>query len=114
MKIRTGFVSNSSSSSFVVLLSKEQDTEFQKKLSPIQKEVLGACAREEKIFLGNDVVAYTGWSNAGGYSNFEDVYIDDEGLDENEYYEKYGRYPYASEFFDDLFPEDAITIGVDF
>jgi len=55
MKIRTGFVSNSSSSSFIILMKKEDYKEFYKSLEPKLKKIiksndLGCCVNDLKHF----------------------------------------------------------------
>lgn len=70
MKIRDGHVSNSSSSSFVLLTSKENYVKAFADATPYQRAVAEAM-KEEGKFLGIDVVSFSGWSDAGGGSSFE-------------------------------------------
>ena len=65
MKIRTGFVSNSSSSSFVIMSDKETIKQALSLLTPKQKkfiknEILGIAEREKVIVDGKQYVLYFG------------------------------------------------------
>jgi len=71
MKVRDGHVSNSSSSSFVLLTSKENYEKAVADATPWQRAVAEAMKGEEGKFLGIDVVSFCGWSDAGGGSSFE-------------------------------------------
>jgi hypothetical protein len=58
MKIRTGFVSNSSSSSFVIFLKEKDYEEVYNELSPLEKELVDYLEPQNKkwfcfYFLGN-------------------------------------------------------------
>ena len=57
MKIRSGFVSNSSSSSFVIVVLKEAHENALKQMTPYQSDVIGQLIYKEGKFLGNDIVA---------------------------------------------------------
>lgn len=93
MKIRQGFVSNSSSSSFVIMTTKENHDKIMEKLTPFEKAVVEALGVTEEKFNGVDVVL-------SGYMNIMDSggpwdYLDVDGNDENKDFdlgEAYGKY----------------------
>ena len=64
MKIRTGFVSNSSSSSFVIMIDKENldKTEFTEKERLFLNEML---TDEPEDFVGRKVITYTNYTTMG-------------------------------------------------
>lgn len=69
MKIRTGFVSNSSSSSFVALMSKEKYDELISKMDdPLHRAVVEELS-SETTFMGKECVKYSYMS--GNYSYLE-------------------------------------------
>lgn len=74
MKLRNGFVSNSSSSSFVLVTTKENYDRALAKATPYQQAVAKAMA-EIKPFGGKEVVLFTTF-DCHGYSNFENLDID--------------------------------------
>ena len=95
MKVRSGFVSNSSSSSFTIIMTPEQEKEWLEQLNCYEKQVIEAdngLSREEKEFNGNPVIVYSGYS--GNYDTFDDVELElieeDVELNDEEFYEKYG------------------------
>lgn len=112
MKIRNGFVSNSSSSSFVILLTKEQNEELLKNVDDYQRAILVELAEEKKAF-GQDLILYAG--SEGNYSIFEDWCVEEfEDMDDEEFEEKFGYEKYAGEgFYNIKWPEDVLNISVD-
>jgi hypothetical protein len=76
MKIRLGFVSNSSSSSFVLIVDKELHDKVRETLPPIVQEVVD-FAMEEKVVFGRRMMVYHDLNTMGGYSYvWEDCPID--------------------------------------
>lgn len=68
MKIRSGFVSNSSSSSFLILLTKEAYDEVISGVDPLAQAVVEQLSRKTK-FLGTECVAYSRMS--GNHDDFD-------------------------------------------
>ena len=73
MKIRSGFVSNSSSSSFVAFLPEEDFNKIHDSLSVLDAAVVSAVGVSRMQFLGNDCVSF-GYVS-GNYSTLE--YMDE-------------------------------------
>jgi hypothetical protein len=113
MKIRNGFVSNSSSSSFVVILTKNQYTELLKTIDDYQKAVLDALGHEEAKVCGQDAIIFQGVQ--GNISSFEDMEIDvDRNLSQKEWSKKYKYERYSQEAFDAIpWPEGTWSGGTD-
>lgn len=82
MKIRNGFVSNSSSSSFMIALKEEDFNEIYKGLSPLEKELVDHLGTEEKKAFGINLRVLSGME--GNYSSFEDFSSDLELTEEEE------------------------------
>lgn len=91
MKVRNGFVSNSSSSSFVIIMTEEQQHQWLEKLNAYEKQVVDALSCSTDMFSGMKVFIYSGMT--GNYSSYEDLSIEildeDKDLDEDEFYSKY-------------------------
>ena len=93
MKTRTGFVSNSSSSSFVIMVSKETYDKAYKEMTPIQKDVAEWLKADGKF---GDIETVTIPYNYGNYSTMEDYEVGDgetglqltENFDENAFDEE--------------------------
>ncbi len=56
MKTRQGFVSNSSSSSFIIITTKENHERVLKDLHPFYQEIIKILIEEGASFLGKDVI----------------------------------------------------------
>ena len=67
MKIRTGFVSNSSSSSFLLIAKQSAYDDIVKDLTKFEIAVAEALSSKSKLF-GEDVVVFSGWSDSGSSS----------------------------------------------
>lgn len=70
MKIRNGFVSNSSSSSFVLFASKEAFDLAQKDLTDNQKKAIAPFISSTDKFLGRDMLCYRYTSGDYGDEEF--------------------------------------------
>lgn len=111
MKIRQGFVSNSSSSSFVILMTEDQYKELHEKVDVNQKALMEELKTEVKAF-GLDLIQMAGCE--GNYSIFEEMEIADDELEEDEFEEKYGYEMYASEaWYNISWPKDIIQVDVE-
>jgi len=87
MKIRNGFVSNSSTSSFIIILSKEKYNKLLTEVDSYQKAVLEELGFEEDTILGQRAVIITG--SKGNYSSFKDIVVDENLYDPEKVYECY-------------------------
>lgn len=80
MKIREGFVSNSSSSSFILLMDAEKVDSIKDQLKPLELAMLEFATTKSKAF-GREVYLHTrsnthGWSDWEEYSDNLEVIID--------------------------------------
>ena len=82
MKIRTGFVSNSSSSSFVITTTKKAYDRFLSTASEYEKAVLNALESDTAKLDGVDVVSFSCYSDCGGGGTFDSI---NENVDPEEY-----------------------------
>jgi len=78
MKIRNGFVSNSSSSSFVIAVKKDVHEKVLKQLTEYEKDVIEQIAEKDTIF-GIDVYTVSDMTDMDGNSwTFGDLPINEE------------------------------------
>jgi hypothetical protein len=94
MKIRTGFVSNSSSSSFTIVMTEKQEKEWLDNLNVYEKQLIDESylGCEYQTLDDQKVAVYGG--STGNYSFYEEFTPDnieeDEELDDEEIADKYG------------------------
>ena len=71
MKIRSGFVSNSSSSSFMAILTKEDYEAVLSRLTAVEAAIAEQAEISTQKFMGQDCVVH--YHVSGNYSTLEDV-----------------------------------------
>jgi hypothetical protein len=92
MKIRQGFVSNSSSSSFVVITTKEDWDAAVAKLEPLGKLMVEHCIHKPRKvkFLGRDLIAASQEISTEDFGwNIPDKNDQDDGSEIMEQYDKF-------------------------
>jgi hypothetical protein len=101
VKNQYGFVSNSSSSSFIIIMTEEDFKKLYDEVDSYQKEVISLLVDSQK-FNGQVVKVISGIS--GNYSSFEDMSIDVESEE----------WDCPDTAFDAIkFPETALRFNVD-
>lgn len=80
MKVRNGFVSNSSSSSFVIAVKKEVHEEVLKQLTEYDKDIIEQMAEKDTIF-GTDVYTIGALDVHGDCYSFGDLDMNEETKD---------------------------------
>jgi len=114
VKVRSGFVSNSSSSSFVLIAKKEDFDKVFAEADKYTQRVIKELGYEIRKFAGTEVVVIAGMD--GNYSSFEymSISIDEEDR-ANENFVKDDFYPSALyyEFSEKLNQFETIDFSVD-
>jgi hypothetical protein len=96
MKTRSGFVSNSSSSSFVIIAPEEAYKKVFSEMTEYERAVMDCVDKHPESFFGKSVVVITG--SSGNYSCWDD-FDSSEFVKEDE---DEDDLPYAGEVFDEL------------
>lgn len=114
MKIRCGFISNSSSSSFILITTKENHEKTLEKLDNYAKAVINSIASESKVF-GKNLVYITTFSGMGGEGTFDNIDIDFNG-EKPELYEEEGNYLAFEKYQDEIIKDkgNVFTTSIDF
>ena len=112
MKIRSGFVSNSSTSSFVVVIKKEHHEKVMEAIQPYIKACIEALSPVAKKFNGQDLISFGTMTTMGG-TQWEEIDVEFEGdignLDpEDAKYESVDDYIEKAK---ELFGQEAILIS---
>jgi hypothetical protein len=113
MKIRNGFVSNSSSSSFVYIIKAEKYDEFLSGLDDYKKEIIERLSPKKDVAFGIDVFIISG--GLENTSSFDCMRIDaGSDLNESEFKEKFGYERCAEVAFESIpVPDGSVQIEVD-
>lgn len=75
MKIRQGFVTNSSSSSFIIIIKEETFKSHLEAAHEYTKSVIDKLDKETKVLFGTNVVIFTGYST-DNYGSFDDISVE--------------------------------------
>ena len=78
MKLRSGFVSNSSSSSFVILIEKDEHEKVLREVHPYIRAVIEAIAETNTLY-NMPIVTVSTYNDQSGYNNLDDLDIDYNG-----------------------------------
>lgn len=101
MKIRNGFVSNSSTSSFVLIVTKKA---YDKALSELDKEaqsLIKIWSKKGK-FNGQDIIYFHSMSDTGGSSNMYSEERNDKIMKYHDYVDKKYDGDFSAVFLDDF------------
>ena len=121
MKIRTGFVSNSSSSSFIIYVSRKVFDLVYGTLTEVQKQVVDLSKGGEQEFMGVPVISYSyvtgsdGWLydeiEGMGLSEEELLDGDEDDIDEDVENSSDALYEFATGGFESRLVEKAKELG---
>lgn len=115
MKTRICFVANSSSSSFVVVTTKENHEKTLSNLHPYAAAVIRAISSQNDHKFGKDLVCIGTLETPGGSVTFNDLDVDFDG-EKPERYEEDGDYIAFEEYKEELIrnnEDDVLKISID-